>query len=96
MEAYNSVMDKIGQAIIDWSDPNGNFRGDRDGWFLCDFRSAGTIALAYVAFVLIGSKAMLFLPAMDPYPIKFIYNVSQIFLCAYMTVEAGFLAHRSG
>ena len=96
MEAYTSVMDKIGQAIIDWSDPSGNFRGDRDGWFLCDFRSAGTIALAYVAFVLIGSKVMLFLPAIDPYPIKFIYNVSQIFLCAYMTVEAGLLAHRNG
>lgn len=35
------------------------------------------------------------LPAMDPYPIKFLYNVSQIFLCAYMTVEAGFLAYRN-
>ena len=35
-------------------------------------------------------------PAIDPYPIKFIYNVSQIFLCAYMTIEAGFLAYRSG
>ena len=26
-------------------------------------------------------------PAIDPYPIKFAYNVSQIFLCAYMTVS---------
>lgn len=33
---------------------------------------------------------------MDPYPIKFVYNVSQIFLCAYMTIEAGFIAHRNG
>lgn len=35
-------------------------------------------------------------PAMDPYPIKFIYNVSQIMLCAYMTLEALFLATRHG
>jgi elongation of very long chain fatty acids protein 4 len=36
------------------------------------------------------------LPAMDPYPIKFIYNVSQIMLCAYMTIEGFLLAYRNG
>ena len=35
-------------------------------------------------------------PAMDPYPIKFFYNVSQIMLCAYMTIEAGMIAYRNG
>lgn len=34
-------------------------------------------------------------PAMDPYPIKFIYNVSQIMLCSYMTIEALLLAYRN-
>ena len=34
--------------------------------------------------------------AMDPYPLKFIYNVSQIMLCAYMTIEAFLVAYRSG
>lgn len=34
-------------------------------------------------------------PAMDPYPLKFVYNVSQIMLCAYMTIEAGLLAYRN-
>lgn len=34
-------------------------------------------------------------PAMDPYALKFVYNVSQIFLCAYMTIEAGMIAYRS-
>jgi hypothetical protein len=28
------------------------------------------------------------IPAIDVYPIKFFYNVSQIFLCSYMTIEA--------
>ena len=36
------------------------------------------------------------LPAIDPYPIKFVYNVSQIMLCAYMTVEGCLLAYRNG
>lgn len=31
----------------------------------------------------------------DPYPLKFFYNVSQIFMCAYMTIEAGMLAYRN-
>ncbi len=36
------------------------------------------------------------IPAMDLYPLKFVYNVSQIMLCAYMTLEALFLAYRNG
>lgn len=96
MDAYNNLLDGIGDAIINWNDPDGRFRGDREGWWLCDFRSAGTIALVYIAFVVVGSQVMNFLPAIDPYPIKFIYNVSQIFLCAYMTIEAGLLAYRHG
>ena len=96
LEQYYNFMDKLGEAIIEWSDPENLFRANRDDWWLCDFRSAGTIALAYVAFVVIGKQVMQFLSPIDPYPIKFIYNVSQIFLCAYMTVEAGFLAYRNG
>lgn len=94
--AYGNVMDGIGEAIINWSDPDGTFRADRADWWLCDFRSAGTVAILYVAFVVFGSRIMANMPAMDPYPIKFAYNVSQIFLCAYMTIEAGFLAYRNG
>ena len=75
MDAYNNLVDKIGDAIIDWSDPDRIFRANLEGWWLCDFRSAITIALAYVAFVVLGSQVMRALPAMDPYPIKFLYNV---------------------
>jgi len=97
MNAYNNAMDKIGAAIINWSDPSGTWQADREGWWLCDFRSAITVAIIYVTFVLVGSTVMKSgVPAIDPYPIKFVYNVSQIFLCAYMTIEAGFLAYRSG
>lgn len=63
---------------------------------MTDFASAFNIALAYFLFVVIGSQVMKVLPAMDPYPIKFVYNVSQIMLCAYMTIEGCLLAYRSG
>ena len=55
------------------------------------------MALLYVMFVFLGSAVFKsgLLPAMDPYPLKFIYNVSQIMLCAYMTIEAGMLAYRN-
>jgi len=47
--------------------------------------------------VVVGSAIMKAgVPAMDPYAIKFFYNVSQIFLCAYMTIEAFMLAYRNG
>jgi len=96
MDAYFESMDKIGDAILNWVDPEKATLGYTEGWWLTDFRSAATIALAYLAFVFVGSFVMKFLSPMDPYPIKFVYNVSQIFMCAYMTVEAFFLAYRSG
>lgn len=96
MEAYLTTMDSIGEALLSWADPESKFRGYTEGWFLTDFRTAGTIALVYAAFAIIGPFVMKFLPAMDPYPIKFIYNVSQIMLCAYMTIEAFLLAWRNG
>lgn len=63
---------------------------------MTDFASAFTIALVYFLFVVIGSRVMQVMPAIDPYPIKFFYNVSQIMLCAYMTIEAFLLAYRNG
>jgi len=64
---------------------------------LTDFTTAISIAFAYLGFVLVGSAIMKAgVPAIDPYPIKFFYNVSQIMLCAYMTIEGGLLAYRNG
>merc|ERR1719491_1647128 len=62
-----------------------------------DFSTAGTIAIGYVHFVVIGSIIMKSgVSAIDPYPLKFIYNVSQIMLCSYMTIEAFMLGYRNG
>lgn len=63
---------------------------------MTDFSTAFNIATAYFLFVVVGSAIMkLGIPAMDPYPIKFIYNVTQIMLCSYMTVESLLLAYRN-
>lgn len=95
-DLFNS-MDALGDALIKAADPEGNFSGFTKGWAFTDFRTAMTIAIIYLLFVGIGSTVMkMGVPAMDPYPIKFVYNVSQIFLCAYMTVEAFMVAYRSG
>jgi elongation of very long chain fatty acids protein 4 len=97
MEAYLSTMDSIGESILSWADPEGAYRGYTEGWPLTEFSTAISIAIAYLAFVFVGSAVMKSgVPAMDPYPLKFVYNVSQIMLCAYMTIEAGMLAYRSG
>lgn len=93
---YVETLSVAGDAILLWADPETKFRGYTEGWPLTDFPTAFNIALAYFAFVVIGSTIMkMGVPAIDPYPIKFVYNVSQIMLCAYMTLEALFLAYRN-
>jgi len=96
MEAYTATLEFIGDSILKATDPDDQFGGFTKGWWLTDFPSAFTVALLYVLFVFVGSQVMKSLPAIDPYPLKFTYNVSQIMLCAYMTIEALFLAYRNG
>jgi len=97
MDNYVATLDKVGEAILAWADPENKYRGYTESWPLTDFSTAISIAGAYLAFVLVGSTIMKAgVPAIDPYPIKFVYNVSQIMLCSYMTIEAFFLAYRNG
>mmetsp|Transcript_21702 Transcript_21702/g.28058 ORF Transcript_21702/g.28058 Transcript_21702/m.28058 type:complete len:280 (-) Transcript_21702:240-1079(-) len=95
-DQYISTLDGVGESILQWSDPEGKFRGATEGWPLTEFATAFNIALAYFAFVVVGSAIMkMGMPAIDPYPIKFVYNVSQIMLCSYMTIEGFMLAYRN-
>lgn len=94
---YVDTMNAYGEAILHMADPESRWRGYTEGWLFTDFSTAGTIALAYVLFVIIGSTVMKAgVSPIDPYPLKFVYNVSQIMLCAYMTIEAFMMAYRSG
>jgi hypothetical protein len=91
-----NALNVLGDDIIAWADPDSAFGGYTKGWPLMDFASAFSIAVVYFLFVVIGSRVMEGRDPIDPYPIKFIYNVSQIMLCSYMTIEAILLAYRSG
>merc|ERR1712003_26396 len=95
MDSYFMAMDSLGQELKTWADPEGDFSGYTKGWAFTEFRTAITIAVAYVFFAVAGPVVMKGLPVIDPYPIKFFYNVTQIFLCAYMTIEAFLIAYRN-
>jgi elongation of very long chain fatty acids protein 4 len=97
MEVYTRTLESVGESILGWADPENNFRGYTEGWPMTDFPTAFNCAVAYLVFVFVGSAIMKAgVAPIDPYPIKFFYNVSQIMLCAYMTIEAILLAYRSG
>jgi len=96
MDAYFNIMDGAGTKILSYLDIDDQFSGHTKGWPLTEFRTAITIALAYVLFVVLGSAIMkMGVPALELYGIKFAYNFSQIFLCAYMTIEAVMIAKRN-
>jgi elongation of very long chain fatty acids protein 4 len=94
-DAYIAKMTEVGDAILKMADPTGEYSGYTEGWLFTSFPFAITVAIAYVSFVVIGSTVMSGCEAKDPYPLKFVYNVMQIMLCAYMTIEAGLLAYRN-
>lgn len=56
------------------------------------------IAFGYVAVTLVSTAVLKVtpIPAIDPYPLKFFYNVSQIFFCAYLSVKSLLLAIENG
>jgi len=90
-------LNEYGDSIVAWSDPDNKFGGYTDGWAWTDFSSAVYVVVAYLTFVLVGSqvfKSKAVAP-IDPYMIKFVYNMSQMMMCAYMTIEAGILAYRN-
>lgn len=56
------------------------------------------IAFGYVAITIVSTIFMKVapIPAIDPYPLKFFYNVSQIFICAYLSVSSLIIAIENG
>jgi len=96
MEAYFMAADSLAENLWSVLDPDDQFTGYTKDWPLTQSRSAITIVLSYVFFVVVGSAVMKRgVPAMDLYAIKFVYNFSQIFFCAYMSIEAIIIAHRN-
>lgn len=70
--------------------------GYTQGWPLTDFNTVISIAFGYVFITMIATGVMKAgVPALDPWPLKFFYNISQIFACAYFSIEAFMIAYRN-
>jgi len=98
MKVYNDFCDSLGTKLIDIADPQGLTKNSPTrGMPLTDIKTAFTIAMAYLAFVFIGTKVMEKRKAFTSlYPLQFAYNIVQIALCSYMCIEAGLQAYRNG
>ena len=67
------------------------------GWPMTEFSDMMALSAAYLIFVGLGSAIMQKSPSLHnmTFPLRFIYNLMQVGLCSYMTVEAGVLAYRN-
>jgi elongation of very long chain fatty acids protein 4 len=94
---FTTQLDDVEASVLGAVDPTGKVQSLTAGWWLADFSSAAYVVIVYLLFVTFGSAlfSQKFMPAIDPYPLKFFYNLSQMMLCSYMTIEAGLVAYRN-
>jgi len=90
-------MRNLGDQVLELFDPERRFGGFTNDWPLADFDTVILIAFGYVVVTISASLILkkVNAPAVDPYTLKFFYNVSQIFLCSYCSIEAFMVAYRN-
>jgi len=80
---YYTSADTFGEdTILDYLDPNKEVSTIYAEVPFTNFGFAASVCIVYLAFVVFGSAIMKFLPPIDPYALKFIYNLSQMILCS--------------
>ncbi|ETV75181.1 hypothetical protein H257_10394 [Aphanomyces astaci] len=94
---YHAWATPVGDSILSFMDPSGGYKlSATASWPLADFSTALAVAVAYLAFVLVGTVVMKAgVPAINITALQFIYNPLQILICSYMCVEAGAQAYRN-
>lgn len=104
---YKAWAEPVGRDILSWAADDKLFTSSGDiapgkslpthGWPLTGFGDALAIAIAYLCFVVFGSAIMSSMPSLQnmTFPMRFLYNLMQVGLCSYMTIEAGILAYRN-
>ena len=99
MQAYTDFVVNLSDGILKWAKP-AHFPagpGPMAGWPLASGFSAFSIAFGYLAFVLVFSIIMKVAPKIKGlYGLKFLYNMVQVMLCSYMSIEAGVQAWKAG
>jgi len=97
LNALATTLDTQGELVLNLLNaPVAPARITRD-WPLARASSAAFLAGGYLLFVLVGRLVLPYILAKrEPYALKFAYNLVQVGLCSYMTIEAGLLAYRNG
>eukprot|EP00980_Cylindrotheca_fusiformis_P031102 scaffold25830_cov162-Cylindrotheca_fusiformis.AAC.3 len=90
-------MEDLSETVLRLFDPENKFRGYTEGWPLTDFYTVLSIAVGYVVITIAASIVIQAtnVPAVDPHGLKFLYNLSQILLCSYFSIEAFLIAYRN-
>merc|ERR1719253_293480 len=93
---YQKQVDAIGDEALLWLNAEVAKSRLTSEWPLARLSTAAAITAAYLLFVLVGPLFVRFVTGpRDPYPLKFAYNLVQVGLCSYMTIESLLLAVRS-
>ena len=99
MEAYVDFLTQLESSIISWAKPV-HFPqgpGPMASWPLASGLESFSIAFGYLAFVAVFSTIMKSAPKIpNLYGLKFAYNMIQVMLCSYMSIEAGMQAWKAG
>merc|ERR1719199_2022019 len=93
---YQKQVDAYGEQVLLWLNADVAPSRVTAEWPLARLSTAAAITAAYLLFVLVGPLFVRFLTGpRDPYPLKFAYNLVQVGLCSYMTIESLLLAVRN-
>lgn len=98
MNDFRTFANDLGDSIIKATRPEGWPAGPTVKYFGAGFDFALGISICYLAFVFFGSLIMRMegqKPIQGLYPLKFVYNLTQVMLCSYMCIEAGVRAYDS-
>lgn len=100
MDALMDTLDGFGEKVVAWAIvgsevPQKAFTSE---WVGADFSFAACVVACYLGFVAVGSLVMSSsgMGPIKPVAIKQLYNLTQVGLCGYMFVYAGYLAFANG
>jgi len=89
-------LDALGNKILSWTVDGPVPKTPTAEMPLASFSTAVYIVIAYLSLVAGGSAAMVRSPKpINTYAARFAYNLVQVMLCSYMTIEALILAYRN-
>lgn len=95
---YYTFTDELSSQILKMAQPSVVEAAPTATWPMHRLGDALLTVIAYLAFVFVGSAIMKNQESLSTklYPLRFGYNVIQMVLCSYMSLEAMLLAYRHG